>query len=219
MFALLLGVASAVQAKAPTDHSAYEVVAEATVSIQDILTQAPSYAADDPERYYAALHQVLDPVIDYRGFARGVMGAYASSERYRSLDKTGRAQLRKQLNRFTTVIKGSLVETYGKGLLAFAGSKIETLPVKAEDHSKRVVSIAQKVYAAGGAPKTVNYLMAQNKKGQWQLRNVVIEAVNLGKVYRNQFESAARRENGDLDAVIGQWEGEAPEVVTEAATQ
>lgn len=209
LFVVLLGFASTARAEDLAEHSAYQVVANATVALQGVLQKAPDYVAENPGKYYEALHQVLDPVIDYEGFARGVMGPYASSSRYRSLDAAGKAQLRDQLKRFTGVIKGSLVETYGKGLLAFGGSKIETLPTKTEDKTKRVISVTQKVYAAGGKPKTVNYLMAQNKKGHWQLRNVVIEAVNLGKVYRNQFESAARRANGDLDAVIAHWEGSA----------
>jgi hypothetical protein len=60
---------------------------------------------DDPERYYAAVHEVLDPVVDFRGFARGVMGEYATSARYRSLDEAGREKLRDQLERFTETMR------------------------------------------------------------------------------------------------------------------
>ena len=37
----------------------------------------------------------------FPGFARSVMGPYASSERYRGLDAAGQAQLREQLDKFT----------------------------------------------------------------------------------------------------------------------
>jgi len=34
---------------------------------------------------------------------------------------------------------------------------------------------------------------------------MVIENVNLGEIYRSQFESAARKHGGDLDQVIASW--------------
>ena len=33
-----------------------------------------------------------------------------------------------------------------------------------------------------------------------------VENVNLGQIYRSQFEAAARRYNGDIDQVIDNWE-------------
>jgi phospholipid transport system substrate-binding protein len=40
------------------------------------------------------------------------------------------------------------------------------------------------------------------------MRNLVVENVNLGQIYRSQFESAARRYKGDLDRVIENWSAE-----------
>ena len=51
--------------------------------------------------------------------------------------------------------------------------------------------------------------MARDKEGAWQMRNLVVENVNLGQVYRSQFESSARRFEGDLDKVIDNWNIEA----------
>jgi len=47
--------------------------------------------------------------------------------------------------------------------------------------------------------------MRRDKKGQWKLRNVTIEAINLGKVYQSQFYSAVKQYNGDIDQVIDNW--------------
>jgi phospholipid transport system substrate-binding protein len=49
------------------------------------------------------------------------------------------------------------------------------------------------------------YQMGRNKAGSWKLRNVIIESVNLGEIYHNQFEAAARKHDGDLDNVIDSW--------------
>lgn len=185
--------------------SAYDVVQSATIQVMDVVAAAGDYVEEDPGRYYQQVQDILDPVIDYRGFARSVMGPYASSERYRSLDEAGRSQLRAQLDRFTEVMRLSLVRTYSKGLLAFGGSRIEVEPPSSEDSAEKRVAVRQLIYNEEVEPYVVLYQMGLNKSGNWQLRNVIIESVNLGEIYRNQFQAAARKQNGDLDSVIEGW--------------
>lgn len=190
------------------DHAAYILVQETTVRVMDVVVAAEEYAEADPERYYRQIQDLLDPLIDFRGFARKVMGPYASSERYRSLDEAGRQQLRDQLDRFTAVMRGSLVRTYSKGLLAFGGSKIELAPPEAaegdETDSSRL-SVRQLIYADRKLPYEVMYQMGQEKADEWKLRNVIIENVNLGEIYRDQFLASARERDGNLNAVIDNW--------------
>ena len=47
--------------------------------------------------------------------------------------------------------------------------------------------------------------MGQYRDGSWKLRNLIIETINLGEIYRNQFNALAQSANGDLDLVIDQW--------------
>ena len=58
-------------------------------------------------------------MVDFRGFARGVMGRFASKELYQGLDEAGRNQLREHLMKFTEVLRSGMVNTYSRGLLAF----------------------------------------------------------------------------------------------------
>lgn len=193
-----------VPAEAPV-LSAHAIVSDASERVMQVVEAASEYADEDPQRYYNEVHEVLDPVIDYRGFSRSVMGAYASSQRYQSLDEPGRKELRDQLERFIEVMRKGLVKTYGKGLLAFSGSRIEvTEPSEAEAASSRA-TVQQLIYSDQPEPYVVMYQMGKNKSGQWKLRNVIIETVNLGEIYKNQFQAAARKHDGDLDAVINGW--------------
>ena len=185
--------------------TAYEVVQDATVQVMAVVVEAKSYVDAEPERYYQAVQTVLDPVIDYRGFARSVMGPYASSERYRSLDEAGRVQLRGQLDRFTEVMRLGLVRTYSKGLLAFGSSRIEVVQPPDDVVESSRVSVRQLVYSDEPEPYVMMYQMGRAKTGDWKLRNVIIESVNLGEIYRNQFQAAARKHDGDLDSVIDSW--------------
>ncbi|MCP5148075.1 MAG: ABC transporter substrate-binding protein [Pseudomonadales bacterium] len=186
--------------------SAHEVVEDATQRVMAVVAEASEYADEDPERYYRQVQEILDPVIDFRGFARSVMGPYATSERYRSLDEAGQARLRAQLDEFTEVMRLGLVRTYSKGLLAYSGSRIEVFAISDEEEASGRAAVRQLIYSGQAEPYVLLYQMGRDKSGQWQLRNVIIESVNLGEIYRSQFEAAARKYDGDLDAVIANWE-------------
>ena len=47
--------------------------------------------------------------------------------------------------------------------------------------------------------------MGQYKDGSWRLRNLIIETINLGEIYRYQFAALAVEADDDLDQVISQW--------------
>lgn len=207
---MLASLALAEESAEPVESvTAAAVIDDTTTRVLAVIEEARDYVDDDPERFYAAIHEVLDPVVDFRGFARGVMGEYATSARYRSLDEAGRAQLRDQLDRFSETMRVGLIRTYGKGLLAFGGSRIELDGSSEEDPSAQRATLRQLIYSDETEPFVVIYTMARDRDGNWRLRNLVVENVNLGQVYRSQFESAARRYDGDLDKVIANWTAEA----------
>jgi len=171
----------------------------------DVVAEAKQDEGAATDGYYEQVQALLDPVVDFRGFARGVMGPYASSSRYRSLDEAGRKKLAGQLDRFSETMRQGLVRTYSKGLLAFGGSRIEVSEPDAQEKDARSASVQQLIYKEGSDPYVVLYQMGKNRDGDWKLRNMIIENVNLGEIYRSQFESAARKYDGDLDKVIDNW--------------
>jgi phospholipid transport system substrate-binding protein len=206
---LLVSAMTFAQDKLSTEspgQSAHDIVRDASDRVMLVVEEARDYAEGDPERYYTAVHEVLDPVIDFRGFAKNVMGPYASRDRYQSLDEAGREELRGQLEQFTEVMRKGLIKTYGKGLLAFGGSRIEISDPSEEEAGQSRVSVRQLIYSDEIKPYVMMYQMGRDKKsGEWKLRNVIIETVNLGEIYKNQFQADARRRDGDLNAVIDNW--------------
>ncbi len=192
-------------ARAETPANAYDVVENATQRIMAVVGQAPDYIDEDPERYYNELQVILDEVVDFSGFARGVMGPFASKGYYASLDADGKQALRDQAARFTEVMRVGLVRTYGKGLLAFGGSKVEVQRPPTIDTTSNKESIVQLIYSDSEEPYVIHYQMRRSKSGQWKLRNLIVESINLGQVYRNQFQAAARDAKGDLDQVVDNW--------------
>ena len=180
-------------------------VALATTQIMKIVRDASSYYNEDPEKYYMAIENELDTFVDFRGFARGVMGKYATGSRYRALNKDEKKELRAQLDKFTKVIRESLVRTYSKGLLAFGGSRIELDPGVSGAVTESAASVKQLIYGENTEPYVVVYQMRKMNDKSWKLRNMIVEGVNLGKIFRNQFETSVNQFDGDLDQAILNW--------------
>ena len=201
----LLALLGVPMASAQTGPSAYDVVQGTTDRVMAVVEDANGYADDDPERYFNELQGVLDDVVDFAYFSRSVMGPYATRSRYQSLSPEGKQELRAQVDRFTEVMRTGLVRTYGKGLLAFGGSRVEIKRPDEPDLTSDRAEVTQLIYSDAPEPYVIEYQMRRDKKGKWRLRNLIVETVNLGVIYRNQFQAAARDAEGDLNYVIDNW--------------
>jgi len=178
----------------------------ATDRLLDISRDARSYARRDPERYYAAVEAVLDQVVDIQYFARSVMATYASSRLYRSLRSDAERQaLRDRLTRFETAIKRVFMVKYADAVLAFEGERIDiaSLPDGRGDPNRSTVQ--QIIYDRAGRSYRVQYSLHRDDDGGWLVRNVIVEDVNLGLIYRNQFAEAVEKHRGDVDYVVDHW--------------
>ena len=187
------------------DSSAYDVIQVTTDQVMSMVREANDYADEDPERYFAELQGVLDGVVDFSGFSRSVMGPYATRQRYQGLSPEGKKELRVQVEQFTEVMRRDLVRTYGKGLLAFGGSKVEVQRPSSPDINSNKATVKQLIYSDAPDPYVIEYQMRKGKDGSWKLRNLIVETINLGVIYRNQFQAAAKDADGDINRVIAEW--------------
>lgn len=195
----------ALVASAQASLTAHQTVEETTDRVMTLIEEANSYFSEDPDRFYQAIGQVLDDVVDFQSFARGVMGPYASKAYYDKLQtQEEKRAFRAQVMRFADSFKEGLVQTYAKGLLAFGGTRVEIVPPE-QAETGRSATVLQKIYSDEGKAYEVYYKMRRDKRGQWKMRNVTIEAVNLGKVYQGQFLAAVKQYEGDINKVIENW--------------
>jgi phospholipid transport system substrate-binding protein len=186
------------------------LIQDITDAVLTAIAQADSYYEEDPERFFTEVERIMAPVMDYQTFARTVMGRYGSSGAYRAL-KTDeeRAQFRSRVEEFTNVFRQTIMNTYGKGLMTFNGETIEVLPLDEENSAKLAVGdfvqVVQVVKSADGSDTKIYYKLKPNRDGEWKMRNVVIDTINLGKVYQSQFASAVKDNGGDIDKAIIAW--------------
>lgn len=186
-----------------SQRGAAEVISDVTAQVMTVVAEANTYFDEDPDRYYREIDDALAGLVDWRGFATAVMGEYYS--RGRAMDQAGRANLKRQRDDFARTLREGLIRSYAKGLLAFGGARMEVQGVEASPQSARVASVTQLVYGEAERVYTIRYQMGQYKDGGWRLRNLIIETINLGEIYRNQFSALARDADDDLDSVIAQW--------------
>ncbi|MNF45089.1 putative phospholipid-binding protein MlaC precursor [compost metagenome] len=180
-----------------------QLVQNTTDQVLDELTSKREQFKQDPEAFYQALDGILGPVIDFDGFARGVM-----TVRY------SRQASPEQMQAFQTSFKRSLVKFYGSALLEYDNQQIRMLPPVASREPDRA-SVNMEVVGRSGAIYPLTYTLEQ-KGGAWKVRNVIINGINIGKLFRDQFAESMRSNGNDLDKVIATW-GDAVARAQEAA--
>lgn len=200
------------------ERGPYEVVAGTTQALMEVIEEARGYSDKEPERFEREVKELMDEVIDFQSFARGVMGRYGSRGYYQSLKSDAeKAQFRDQVIRFTETFKDGLINTYAKGLLTFNGNRIEVLPLAKDADLSGSVAVRQRIYGERPEPYQVLYTLRKDSDGKWKVRNVIIEGLNVGELYQNQFAADARSYNGDIGKVIDNWSVTPQEVMEKQA--
>lgn len=195
---------------ADTPHQRVET---ATKQLLTLVTEAKDYYEKEPERYFRGIEGILDTLIDFSSFTRSVMGPYGTAEYFKSLKtKEERDAYKANYKRFVETFRGGLINTYGKGMLAFNGQQIEIVPATEEDklliEKKESVEVIQSIKGADDVYRVI-YKLRFDKKGEWMLRNVSIGSVNVGSLYRDQFIAAMDKYENDFSKVIDNWVVEA----------
>lgn len=174
-----------------SNRTAHEVVQGVTDQMLSVINESETLLSESPQKFYSEVERVLEPVVDFKFIARGVMGNYAKKA------------APEQRDRFADSFKQGLVKTYAKGMAGFGDKQIVVLPPKGDISGQRRVSVTQEVHGDDGVNR-VSYTMMKKKTGEWKLVNVVLNGVNLGKTFRSQFAQAMKKE-GDLNSVIDNW--------------
>ena len=171
--------------------SAHEVVKSTTDQLLGDLKANKAAYQQNPQSFYDTLERILGPVVDSEGISRSIMTV-----------KYSRGASDAQLKRFEENFKRSLMQFYGNALLEYDNQSIRVLPAKAEGAER--ASVGMEVTDNKGVVYPVSYTMVQ-LDGQWKLRNVIINGINVGKLFRDQFADSMQRNGNDLDKTIDGW--------------
>ena len=175
-------------------REAEDLVEQTTAEMLTLIDEAKTYVDEDPERFYVAVEALLDPVIDFPRFARSVMAAH-----YKRATP-------EQRERFAEGFKWSLVRTYALALTEFNDGGVNIIPSDRPPKRPDRASVKQEIRSEGEIYPVI-YSMALNKEGEWRVMNIIINGINMGLTYRNQFASAVNDPayGGDMDRAIDGW--------------
>ncbi len=173
--------------------SAHDVVKDTTDQLlADLKSNGANYQ-QNPQAFYDSLERILGAVVDSEGISRSIMTV-----------KYSRGASAEQMKRFEDGFKRSLMQFYGNALLEYDNQDIRVLPAKAEGADSDRASVDMEVRDSKGVVYPVSYTMVQ-LGGQWKLRNVIINGINIGKLFRDQFTDSMQRNGNDLNKTIDGW--------------
>ena len=169
-----------------------------------ILTTNSKLFDSDREAYEDKIKIIFEPMIDFRRVSASVMG----KKYYLLASKQQRAE-------FVDIFKDSLLDTYAETLAQWGDSSIYThfdeniidwnLYIK----EKKIRNIEVKQTLDTGSSKyPISYKLRMNEDG-WKIINIIINGVNLGLTFRNQFKALADKHDGNIEAIILEWKSDA----------
>lgn len=162
-----------------------------------VLTKNSELFETDRETYEQKIKDIFEPMIDFRRVAASVMG----KKYYLLATKEQRAQ-------FVEIFKDSLLDTYAETLAQWGDSTIST-QFKDDFSYKELKTVEVKQTLDTGSSKyPISYKLRKDKEG-WKIINIIINGVNLGLTFRNQFQALAISNNEKIESTIDNWVSDA----------
>ena len=162
----------------------------------DVIRSNQSLYASDPEKFKSKINTIFEPMVDFRRVGASVMGK-----------KYYLASTKDQRKQFVAVFKSSLLDTYSSTLAQWGDQTIETqfsekvLFKKTEDVNQSLIT-ANNIYP-------ITYKVRNDGTDNWLIINIIVNGVNLGLTFRNQFQALALEHNENIDEIINNWTSDA----------
>ncbi|MCE9683263.1 MlaC/ttg2D family ABC transporter substrate-binding protein [Halomonas alkalisoli] len=182
-------------AQAEPEHSPAQVIRDSINKMMSQIEGREDYFAANVNELKALVDESLDEIADFRYIGASVMGRYFQNA------------TPQQRSRFVNTFRQTLIDTYTKGLVTFDYRELRVLDSQRPPRHEDQASVAMEVVAVDGTVYPVSYTLRLSD-GQWKVVNVIVNGINLGLTFRNQFDQAMRDHNRDYDAVIANWSPE-----------
>ena len=179
-----------------SDEDPYIFIDENAQKMVRILTEDSSLFETDRTLYEEKIKEIFEPMIDFRRVAASVMG----KKYYLLATKEERAE-------FVLIFRDSLLDTYAETLAQWGDSTITTeFPKNKEELSKNVE--VKQTLDTGTSKYPISYKLRKSKDG-WKIVNIIINGVNLGLTFRNQFQALAVSHNENISDTLRNWVSDA----------
>ena len=202
--ALIVLLAAPLQAVAASskEEALREYVESNTMMLVGKLGEIQDLYSKDREAFYTEMDKALGEFIAFRRVAARVMGKYA------------RQASEEQRDRFVEAFRRSLYDAYGGAAVSINSSDfdlaVERVDINPRHEDRATVNL--RITTETGERYGVAYSMYKPDDGNWQMENVIVEGINIGLAFRDQFEQQMQAHDGDVAEVIAQWSAEAADI-------
>ena len=183
-----------------SEENPYNFIDDNAQKMVIVLKENKSLFIEDREMYEQKIKEIFEPMIDFRRVAATVMG----KQYYLASSKEQRSE-------FVDIFKDSLLDTYAETLAQWENQTITTIfPINMQDQSYELKNIeVQQTLNTGSSKYPISYKLRKNKDNSWSIVNIIVNGVNLGLTFRNQFQALASKNNGDIEATLKGWVSDA----------
>ena len=151
---------------------------------------------EDPELFKGKISTIFEPMVDFRRVGASVMGK-----------KYYLASSKLQRQNFIQAFKNSLLDTYTSTLAQWGDQEIVTVFPEVSEF-KKTEDVRQNLITSSNI-YPITYKVRKNKNGDWLIINIIVNGVNLGLTFRNQFQALAKEHDENIDEIIKHWTSDA----------
>ena len=100
-----------------------------------------------------------------------------------------------------------MLDTYSSTLSQWGDQQIITF-FPEESEFKKNEDVKQNLVTSSNI-YPITYKVRKDKDGNWLIINIIVNGVNLGLTFRNQFQALAKEHNENIDQIIKHWTSDA----------
>ena len=157
-----------------------------------VIKEEGSNYEDNPEEFKERLKNIWEPMVDVKVVSRLIL----SSKIYSSASES-------QKKLFEERTKKLLLDKYVTTLLEFDNYQIVTDEDITVKKNRFEVSIN---FFSDSDSFVTKLTVYKNSLGQYRIVNIIVDGINLGLIFRNQFQDAYLENNSNLDIAIESWQ-------------
>ena len=184
------------QSNAIAESNPHQFIDSQAQEMVSIIRNNQALYANDPESFKDKINTVFEPMVDFRRVGASVMG----KKYYLAASKLQRLQ-------FIQSFKASLLDTYASTLAQWGDQKIVT--IFPEPSELKITEDVQQNLITSSNIYPITYKVRKDKDGNWLIINIIVNGVNLGLTFRNQFQALAKEHNENIDEIIKHWTSDA----------
>ena len=165
--------------------------------IVEVLNENVDLFETNREEYENKIKIIFEPMIDFRRVSASVMG-----KKYYLMATP------EQRSNFVDIFKDSLLDTYAETLAQWGDSTISTnFPDKLPQDDVMNIEVKQTL-DTGTSKYPISYKLRKSSEG-WKIVNIIINGVNLGLTFRNQFQALAKSHDENIEDTLKNWVSDA----------